>query len=299
MEREDTYDVVLIGNYTKDTIVSPAGTRLVDGGGFNYGAHVAAMMGLKTAAVTRLAREDARVVENLERLGVRVYPTYTPQSTCLRLYYPSDDPDERVITVTASAGSFTPEQVRELRARAFILNASFRGEAGLEVIAELRSKGALLAVDIQGFLRVICEDGTLRAKPWPERDAVLGQVDVLKTDAVEAELLTGERQMEAAARQIARLGPKEIVVTHRDGVLVLAEGRFYRETFRPRQMAGRSGRGDTCLAAYVCRRLSAPPEEATRWAAAVTSLKLEAEGPLRRSREEVEQALGKTAGFFQ
>ena len=41
------YDIVIIGNYTKDTIVSSAGTRPVDGGGFNYGAHVAAMMGLK------------------------------------------------------------------------------------------------------------------------------------------------------------------------------------------------------------------------------------------------------------
>ena len=61
------YDLVILGNYTKDTIVSPSGTRSVDGGGFNYGAHVAAMMGLKTAAVTRLAREDVRVVEALYR----------------------------------------------------------------------------------------------------------------------------------------------------------------------------------------------------------------------------------------
>ena len=60
-----TYDIVIIGNYTKDTIVSPTGTRYVDGGGFNYGAHVAAMMGLKTAAVTRLSRGDQRVVDAL------------------------------------------------------------------------------------------------------------------------------------------------------------------------------------------------------------------------------------------
>ena len=49
------YDVVIFGNYTKDTIVSPAGTRYVDGGGFNYGAHVCAMMGLNTAAVKSLS----------------------------------------------------------------------------------------------------------------------------------------------------------------------------------------------------------------------------------------------------
>ena len=41
------FDVAFLGNYTKDTIVSAAGTRLVDGGAFNYGAHVAAAMQLK------------------------------------------------------------------------------------------------------------------------------------------------------------------------------------------------------------------------------------------------------------
>ena len=84
----DRYDVALIGHYTKDTIVSSSGTRLVNGGAFNYGAHVAARMGLKVAAVTRLAKEDRAVVDELEELGVDLYATYTPQSTCLRLVYP-------------------------------------------------------------------------------------------------------------------------------------------------------------------------------------------------------------------
>jgi len=96
MSSNSRYDVVIIGNYTKDTIISPAGTRYVDGGGFNYGAHVAAMMGLKTAAVTRLAREDQRVVEALLRLGIAVYPTYTDYSTIMELYYPTTDVDMHI-----------------------------------------------------------------------------------------------------------------------------------------------------------------------------------------------------------
>jgi hypothetical protein len=31
------YDIAFIGHYTKDTIVSASGTRVVDGGAFNYG----------------------------------------------------------------------------------------------------------------------------------------------------------------------------------------------------------------------------------------------------------------------
>jgi len=290
------FDLVVIGNYTKDTIVSPSGTRMVDGGGFNYGAHVARMMGLKTAAVTRLAREDDRVVEALVGLGVAVFPTYTPHSTTLRLYYPTADVDQRIITVTHTAGSFTPEQVKGLNAKAFLINASIRGEVGAEVIRELGAKRAVLAADIQGFIRVVAPDGTLAGAPWPEREQVLAQFEILKTDAVEAELLTGIADHRDAARRIAAWGPREIVLTHRDGLLVFAEGRFHDAPFRPRQLVGRSGRGDTCIAAYVAKRLTAPPEEACLWAAAVTSLKMESEGPLKRSAAAVEDLLRTACG---
>jgi hypothetical protein len=72
------YDIVIFGNYTKDTIITPSGTRYVDGGGFNYGAHAARMLGLNVAAVTRLAKEDERVVDKLKNIGIDVFPFYTP-----------------------------------------------------------------------------------------------------------------------------------------------------------------------------------------------------------------------------
>src|SRR5680860_1475562 len=85
------YDIAFIGHYTKDTIVSSTGIRVVDGGAFNYGANVAVRMGLKVAAVTRLAEEDFHVVEKLKNLGVDVFAHISPQSTCLRLEYPTSD----------------------------------------------------------------------------------------------------------------------------------------------------------------------------------------------------------------
>lgn len=282
------YDLVIIGNYTKDTIESPAGTRNVDGGGFNYGCHVAAMMGLKTAAVTRLAREDDHVVRALETLGIDVYPEYTPQSTRMHLYYPNTNPDERTLTVNGTAGAFTPAQVAPLEAKAFLINASARGEVPLPVIEVLREKQTLIVADAQGFVRIIGEGGTLLFDRWPEKEIFLSKIDVLKADIVEGETLTGEKDLRAQAGALAALGPKEIVLTHRDGVLVYAGGDFFEATFRPREMVGRSGRGDTCISSYMGRRLSAGPAEATVWAAAVTSLKMEAEGPILRKTEEVE-----------
>ena len=287
-----TWDIALIGHYTKDTIVSAAGKRVVDGGACNYGANVASRMGLRTGVVTRLAEEDLHVVEEIRRLGVEVHARVTPASTCLRLEYPTSNVDERVITVTSTAGPFTTAEVEALEARVFLIGASLRGEVSLEVVEALARKETLLAADVQGFLRVV-RDGVLVGEAWPEKQQVLAHLDVLKTDAVEAELLTGESDMRVAAQMIADQGPSEVVLTHRDGLLVLAEGQFHEAPFFPRELIGRSGRGDTTIAAYMSKRLTAPPSEATIWAAAVVSLKMEAEGPFRREIDEVENLISR------
>jgi sugar/nucleoside kinase (ribokinase family) len=291
------FDIAFVGNYTKDTVVSAAGKRVVDGGAFNYGAHVSAAMGLRVAAVTRLAGEDWRVIEALEHLGVAVFAEDTPESTCLRLEYPSTNVDERVLYVTSMAGALVRQQVAGVQAGLFVICASLRGEVPLETIDAIAVKGARIAADVQGFVRA-ARGGILVYEDWPEREAVLAQVEVLKTDAVEAEMLTGETDIYTAARRLAELGPKEIVLTHRDGLLVYAGGQDYETGFFPVELVGRSGRGDTCLAAYVSKRLSASPAEATIWAAAVTSLKLEAEGPFRREIGEVEALIQQRYGTF-
>ncbi len=135
-----TFDIAFLGHYTKDTIVSAQGTRVVDGGAFNYGSHAAIRMGLKVAAITRLAKEDFHVIDELKALGVHVSAKATPHSTCLRLEYPSSNPDERIIYITSSAGPFTPSEVVGISAKAFVIGASVRGEVPVEVIRELRKK---------------------------------------------------------------------------------------------------------------------------------------------------------------
>ena len=281
------FDIAYIGHYTKDIIVYPDLTRTVDGGAFNYGANVAVRMGLKTAVVTRLAREDWHVVEELQRLGVTVFARTTPASTLLRLSYPTANLDERTIELVSSAGPFTLDDVAELQAKTFAIGASVRGEVPAPVVEALAEKGGVLALDVQGFIRVV-RDGTLTFDDWPDKESILQHVTVLKTDAVEAEALTGERDRYAAAERLAAFGPREVLLTHSGGVLVYHDGVCDEAPFVPQEVRGRSGRGDTCTSAYLSRRLTASPAEAVAWAAAVTSLKLEAEGPFRREVAEVE-----------
>ena len=113
-------------------------------------------------------------------------------------------------------------------------------------------------------------------------------VDNLGKPLVEAELITGETDRHIAAKKLAAFGPKEVLLTHGGGVLVYHDGVFHKAPWAPETIRGRSGRGDTCTSSYLSRRLIAPPEDAVVWAAAVTSLKLEAEGPFRRDLRDAE-----------
>jgi len=277
----DTYDIAYVGNYTKDTIISKRGTRYVHGGGaFMYGPNVAVRTGFTVAVISRLAKADQEAVDILKGAGIDVFITYTDASTCLTLEYPTDDPDNRVMYAASSAGTFTPEEVRAIDAKAFMLGPSLHGEIGLDVLEEISKKDVLIACDVQGYVRADI-DGKVEYVDWEreEMQAVLSMVNILKTDAVEAERITGETDKKKAAAMLSSYGPTEIVLTHRDGVLIYADKTCYEAKFTPKAMLGRSGRGDTCLSAYVTKRFSAPPEDACIWTAAVTSLKMEVGGP--------------------
>ena len=290
MPENKSYDVACIGNYTKDTIITPSGTRYVDGGGMNYAAHAARKLGRRVVVITRLAKEDDRVVQKFIDSDIDCFPVYTPSSTLMQLYYPTEDPDIRTLSVADTAGAITPGQVETLEIKSAIINSSLRGEVGLDVILKLKEKHVTVAADMQGFVRVL-RGQELKYEPWPEMEETLAHIDILKSDAVEAEFLTGEKDIFKAASKFTALGPQEIVLTHKNGVLIHAGGIFHDLGFYPSNLSGRSGRGDTCIGSYVAMRQSLPPGEAGIWAAAVTSLKMETLGPFNRPLADVQQLI--------
>ena len=93
----------------------------------------------------------------------------------------------------------------------YIVGASVRGEVPAAVVDALANRGALLALDVQGFIRIV-RDGVLVFDDWPDRASILSRATVLKTDAVEAERLTGEANRHVAAREVGRVRTARSVV---------------------------------------------------------------------------------------
>jgi len=282
-------DVMMIGHFAKDRLVAGASDEIASGGAVYYGGIALRRIGVRVAVVTRLAAADFPRLDELKQEGVQVFATAAPETSGIENVYDPADMDRRTCTPLGFAGPFRLEEIPALSAQVYLAIPIIAGEITLDLLRALAARGPV-GLDVQGFVRVR-EGKRLVSRPWPEMREGLAHVTYLKVDRAEAELLTGETDLATAARQLARFGPREVVVTQVSGVTVYAAGEMYSAPFTPRSLAGRTGRGDTCFATYVGKRLSASPAEATRFAAAITTLKQERPGPWRGQLADVEALL--------
>lgn len=282
-------DIAVIGHFARDKIIFRGEEQVCSGGSVYYGAIALRRMGLKVAVITRLRQDDFGLLDELKDEGILVFAQPAEQTSGIENTYLTDDMDRRLCKPLGFAGPFRIEDLPDVQPRTFLAGPIMAGEVDIPLIRALSSKGTV-ALDAQGFVRVR-EGEDLVFRDWPQKQEGLSLVDVLKVDTAEAEVLTGQTDVRQAMRELAAYGPREIVLTRPQGVLVYAGGEFHQAPFNPREVRGRTGRGDTCFAAYLGRRLTADPEEACRFAAAMTSLKLEQPGPFQGSIEDVERTM--------
>jgi sugar/nucleoside kinase (ribokinase family) len=283
------FDIVFIGNFAKDKIIIDGVEETASGGGVYYGSAAVRRLGLRTAVVTRLHPDDFPRLEELRAIGVDVHAIAAQGTSGIANTYASSNMETRICKPIGFGGKYEIKDIPPLSCRVIMLSPLFAGEVDLPFLQAMAQR-APLAMDIQGFVRVPVGDD-LVFKPWNEMAEGLKTITFLKVDKAEAEFLTGKTDLEAAARQLQAYGPKEIVVTQNAGVKVLAEGKFHFAPFNPRSLVGRTGRGDTCFSVYSAKRLDGSAEEACRWAAAVTSRKLEVKGPWQGDASEIERQL--------
>ncbi len=309
---EADFDLLMFGHFAVDKIIVDGVAETVSGGGVYYGSVAARRLGARVGVVTRLREADFPRLEELRREGVTVFAAPAAETSGIANYYNSADMERRVCVPLGVAGSIQEADLpwhklsdkpgfsekpglserpglSEGSARIYAITPIIAGEVDLPLLKILAARGPV-ALDVQGFVRVRVGDELL-FRPWPEMAEGLRQVTYLKVDRAEAESLTGETDLALAAARLAAYGPREIVLTQSAGVTVYADGELHFAAFTPRSLAGRTGRGDTCFATYLTRRLSASPAEACRWAGVVTTLKQEQPGPWRGSVAEVARLL--------
>lgn len=283
------YDTFILGQVSKDINVNYDGTTIYEtGGAVIYSGFVAGAMGHKTAVLPKANPAEIDVRKAFEGAeNVDVYPVDSTTSTSIRNQYHTADKERRTSTAIARVQPYTIYELPQVDAHIYHIAGLMKGDLGDEIIEYAHHK-AMVALDVQGVLR--CAEGeNMVYRDWENKLQYLPMIRFLKTDAAEAEVLTGRENRSEAAKILADWGAKEIMITHNTEVLVYKDGVVYTQPLKPRNLAGRSGRGDTCFSIYIAERLTQPIEKALLTAAATVSLKMEKPGPFTGTRADVEQ----------
>ena len=277
--------IVFVGHVCVDQNVVRGETETLHGGGVVHGCITARRLGAEVAVVTKCAESDRPRFSLMSEVGGQVHFLPTPTSTSIRNVYPSENPDERQSFLISRATPFDEsdlETITALQADVVHINPLWLGEFPPALLAALRPRVAGLCGDAQGFLRVAEPDGRMGHRDFAGKREILPLLDLFKVDLQEARLLTGEANPGGAIRAVHALGPKVVLLTHRDGVCVFDGRSVHESAFRAYPMEGRTGRGDTCTASFlVARGGGMSLGESAAFAAEITSRKMQYRGPFR------------------
>lgn len=289
-----TFDLLIIGQPSLDINTDYNGEALhVTGGAVVYAGYAASAMRNRTAVLPKASRNDLDLFTLFaDAPNVTVFPLESETCTSISNVYHTPSRERRTCTAISRITPYTAADIPDgINARVCHIAGLMYGDVGNDVIAYAAAHSAA-AVDVQCLLRHD-EDGRMVFHDWKDKKEMLPLIRFLKADAAEAEILTGTSDRALAAKQLYAWGAKEIMITHHTEVLVYDGKKHYTCPLKPRSLVGRTGRGDTCFAAYIGERLRTGIPEALLQASALVSLKMETSGPFMGTREDVEEYIKK------
>lgn len=281
------YDTLVIGPISLDQNIDYEGNeRREVGGAIVQSGYASARSGAKTAIFTKLNPKDADPEKAFEGSGADIFWKPSKETCAIRNQYFTADKERRECRSAGKCDPFTFEELPDIDTQLYHFAGLVYGDFDGELFRAAGKKGKV-AVDVQCLLRHVEEDKSMMFHDWADKQKYLSDIDFLKTDAAEAEILTGLADRELAAMQLYAWGAKEIMITHNTEVMIYDGKQVYTCPIKARNLSGRTGRGDTTFAGYITERLHADIPEALLYATALVSLKMETPGPFRGSREDV------------
>lgn len=291
--------VTLIGPVSSDSVrIAGQAERHQPGGAVYYAGMALRALGVPVHIITRAALADASVLlAPLRQAGAAVTQLPSRETTrFINIYGPGTD--ERRQQVSGRADPFTLQDLPPIVTPWVYFAPLLSGDISPALIIQMAQSGQYrIALDAQGMLRGV-KDGTVYPQQWDASRDVLPYIDILKADAAEAALLTGQSDAALSARILCGHGADHALVTlgnsgaalcHRGALLHVPA---YRPTGKDWPVMDTTGSGDTYLAAYLSQILRGESFGlAGRFAAAAAALKLTAYGPLRADMAQIRRLL--------
>lgn len=282
------YDLMILGPATRDLNIDYTGAEDRScGGAVTFCTPAARAAGANVFAAVKIAPSDTDIIEGFRMDPADIALLPSEKTTLMRNEYFTPDRERRRATCPAQSDPITPEEIPDVPCKLYHLAGLLYGDFPDGLIEFLHTKGKVSA-DVQGFLRHN-DDGSLVFHDWAEKHRYLSYMDFLKTDAAEAEILTGLTDRAEAAKMLYQWGAKEILISHNTEMLVYDGKEIYTCPVKARNLSGRTGRGDTTFGAYLAMRMTgASIPEALLYATACVSLKMETPGVFTGTKADVQ-----------
>jgi len=278
--------VCVFGYVTKEWEIYGGGiVREIVAGGAYFVSHALRSLGMDVTAIVRLAQTESYLLADLKARGINVVPVWSSRTMMSKLIY--EPSGERRIEVVSLSDPFTVEDLDKcLYADAIYIGPQTEKDFDLEFI-ETASHRAPVYLDVQGFTRRVVGTRIVYVD-WEWKRAAAPYIGALKVDDREARLLTGESDPGRALKSLHDIGFREIVMTTDSGVYVSIDGDSRYAPYRIGRVVGRTGRGDTAIAAYIASKIMGLDlEKRAILVAAAVSMKLMSMGPLTTTMNDV------------
>jgi len=284
-------DVCAFGYVTKEWEVLPGGiSREIKAGPPYYVCVALLSLGDSVRLVTRVAKEDAEILQDIISFGGEVVNLPTRNTMKSRIIYLDKSLSERKLEVLSLADPFEVNDLNYcegMGAKYVYLGPLTTRDFTLEFIKKASEIGNVV-LDVQGFTRKVV-GMHIAYVDWSWKDEALPYIKVLKMDEKEGVLITRESLPERMIKALFSKGLEEVILTTDRGVYLGSSNKgIYFSSFLTNKVIGRTGRGDTAVAAYIHSKLRGwNLQFSAKFVSATTSLKLMNEGPFKGSEKDV------------
>jgi sugar/nucleoside kinase (ribokinase family) len=259
---------------------------------------LAPAVGAKGAGIVTCVGQDfeREYVDVLRRSGLDLSGLKTRGLHSTRFVNIYDSAGKRTQRVEAVAPRLTAEDYskQHLHSRVVHFCPLTAGELDFSCLEQAHASGALVSLDVQGYLRAI-EGDEVVPREWEERDDVLGYVDLLKFDSQELKTAYGDIPKASAIERITKSGPRIVIVTRdrRGSIIFTHDSRIDIPLVLADKFVDSTGCGDTYTIGFLLEYMrTADIRRAGVFGATCASFNLETVGPYNMpTRKQVERRM--------
>ena len=266
--RDSKMDIAVCGNPTIDELAQNGRVRLSPGGSALFSSCAAAYLGSKVGILGNIGEDypsnilrrlktlhiDVRSLNRSERRSTRFQITRVNGSRKLRLLEPGDQ-------VAAPVG---PSHFRGIH-----LGPVFNEISG-SLVDTLRKRCGFLSADLQGFIRAVSANGTVRTVPR-SLSQLIGQCDMVQASIEEARSQTKSGDPRIILNRFLKMRARYVIVTMGEKGSWLGsqqDGTYFVPPFSDESTRDSTGAGDVFAGSWVSTYLSTKDPV---WASAVGS----------------------------